>query len=83
MFDWGRKWRNRNKKKLQSSGIKALDQPTFKCSSQYAWLPAVLSHPTPLFVPAVPGLSFQATCQGAPPQPALPFRQADSAGAKL
>lgn len=36
MFDWGRKWRNRNKKKLQSTGIKALvlDQPTFKYSSR-------------------------------------------------
>jgi len=36
MFGWGRKWSNRNKKKLQSSGIKAfvLDQPTFKYSSQ-------------------------------------------------
>lgn len=36
MFYWGRKWRNRNKKKLQSSGIKALvlDQLTFNYSSQ-------------------------------------------------
>lgn len=62
IFDCGRKERNRNKKNLQSHGIKALvlDQPTSKYSSQRAWLPAVLPRPTPIFVPAVPGLSFQA-----------------------